>query len=232
LKSLLGSALFIQPGLRSLTVKLLAISAMLLFLGGCNDIEPTGQGAEGQLELAQRTAVVFLGDSITSTWVLPVSSWINAGHSGDSSEMMFKRFDTDVMAENPRVLHILAGTNDVRDIQGATVNYVAIMADQAAASGACVILGTIPPNVNWQVSPFITSQEQMDALTAQWNAQIVALAGAQGYQIADYHAALSLPDGSQNSALFADGTHPNAQGHMIMSAIVQPMVSRCMDNGA
>jgi len=225
-----GSALCIRPGLRSLTVKLLAIGAMLLLLGGCNDIEPTGPGAEGQVD--QRTAVVFLGDSITAGWVLPVSSWINSGHSGDSSLMMFKRFDADVMDENPGVLHILAGTNDVRDIQGAGVGYVAIMADQAAASGACVILGTIPPNTYWQISPFITSQEQMDALTAQWNAKIVALAGAQGYQIADYHAALSLPDGSQNTALFEDGTHPNAEGHMIMSAIVQPMVLRCVDQGA
>jgi lysophospholipase L1-like esterase len=172
--------------------------------------------------------VAFIGDSITAGWQLP-ASYINAGISGQNSGQMLARFSTSVLAHHPAVVEILAGTNDVRESYPANVNSIATMAEEASASGACVIIGTIPPDTNWAFTGFITSQAQMNTIIANFNAEIFALGAAYGYEIADYHSVLVLPDGDQNSYLFNDGTHPDAAGHAAMWEVVSPLIAECLE---
>jgi hypothetical protein len=61
--------------------------------------------------------VVFMGDSITQGWRLdtsfPNKPYINRGISGQTSPQMVLRFRQDVIDLKPKVVVILAGTNDV-----------------------------------------------------------------------------------------------------------------------
>src|SRR5262249_1905727 len=61
--------------------------------------------------------VVFMGDSITDVWKLtdyfPNKPYINRGISGQTTPQMLIRFRPDVIALKPKVVVILAGTNDI-----------------------------------------------------------------------------------------------------------------------
>src|SRR6201991_5297947 len=64
--------------------------------------------------------VVFMGDSITDSWddpkyggFFPNKPYINRGISGQTTPQMLIRFRPDVIALQPKVVVILAGTNDL-----------------------------------------------------------------------------------------------------------------------
>src|SRR5215467_8435274 len=65
--------------------------------------------------------VVFMGDSITDGWgrrygknaFFPGKPYINRGISGQTTPQMLIRFRPDVIALQPKVVVILAGTNDI-----------------------------------------------------------------------------------------------------------------------
>ena len=61
--------------------------------------------------------VVFFGDSITDIWKLedsfPGKPYLNRGISGQTTPQMLVRFRQDVIDLHPKVVVILAGTNDI-----------------------------------------------------------------------------------------------------------------------
>src|SRR5690349_13108902 len=65
------------------------------------------------------TRVVLYGDSITEIWaryfdvMFPGKAYIGRGISGQTTPQMLIRFRQDVVALKPRVVVILAGTNDI-----------------------------------------------------------------------------------------------------------------------
>ncbi len=71
---------------------------------------------------AGESRVVFLGDSITDYWKLaeyfPGKAYINRGIDGQSTPEMLVRFRQDVIALQPKVLVVLAGTNDIAGVTG------------------------------------------------------------------------------------------------------------------
>jgi len=72
--------------------------------------------------------VVFLGDSITDYWKLAdyfsgkPYVVINRGVDGQSTPEMLVRFRQDVIDLKPKVLVVLAGTNDIAGVTGRTSN--------------------------------------------------------------------------------------------------------------
>jgi hypothetical protein len=66
--------------------------------------------------------VVFLGDSITEFWPLsdsfPGKPYMNHGISGQTTPLILLRFRQDVIALQPKVVVILAGTNDIAENTG------------------------------------------------------------------------------------------------------------------
>ncbi len=64
--------------------------------------------------------VIFMGDSITDMWAqpqfggfFPGKPYVDRGISGQTTPQMLIRFRPDVLALQPRVVVILAGTNDI-----------------------------------------------------------------------------------------------------------------------
>lgn len=109
--------------------------------------------------------MIFLGDSITDQWKNLESlrfgdaphRVINRGTSGQLSLHMLWRLQADVLAHQPKVLVLLAGTNDIRvgsnwmerptalQLQRLMDN-LTTMVDAARARGVQVVLCTMTPS--------------------------------------------------------------------------------------
>ncbi len=90
--------------------------------------------------------VVFMGNSITEGWakyfsaMFPNKPYIGRGISGQTTPQMLVRFRQDVIALKPRVVVLLAGTNDIAVNTGPSTlamieDNIASMAQLARANG-------------------------------------------------------------------------------------------------
>ena len=83
--------------------------------------------ANQKLDLSTKNEnwIVFMGDSITEGWsnTMPSffrnESYINRGINGQTTPQMLLRFRQDVINLKPKVVVILAGTNDIAENTGA-----------------------------------------------------------------------------------------------------------------
>ena len=102
--------------------------------------------------------VVFLGDSITDNWKLAHyfsgKPYINRGIDGQSTPQMLVRFRQDVIDLHPKVLVVLAGTNDIAGVTGPVrnedieANY-ASMAELARMNHIRVVFASLLPAHNY-----------------------------------------------------------------------------------
>ena len=76
------------------------------------------KAANAAIQSAERPRAVLMGDSITDNWTrgdpsLFANGIVGRGIGGQTSPQMLARFRQDVVALHPRVVHIMAGTNDM-----------------------------------------------------------------------------------------------------------------------
>lgn len=176
--------------------------------------------------------VVFMGDSLTSFWAqndpaLFSKSFANRGIAGQSSSEMLLRFHQDVVALRPATVHILAGSNDVGGINGPTSpqsfkNNIHAMTDIARANGIAVILGSITPAAKIEWQPSIRPARQIIAL----NTWLRSFCEQEGLICADYHSALTDPQGAMRPKFSEDGVHPGAAGYAVMKPILEAAIAR------
>ena len=179
--------------------------------------------------VASRTAprAVFMGDSITEFWGTADAAFfgeklINRGISGQTSSQMLVRFQADVIALRPKLVHILAGTNDVAGNGGPTSpadfkNNIRAMVEMAKANQVAVIIGSIPPAATFNWQPRIKPVPTIQAL----NVWLRDYATQQGVGFIDYYAALAGRAGELEADLGNDGVHPNRNGYRIMRRLVE-----------
>src|SRR5438093_11970538 len=100
--------------------------------------------------------VVFLGDQITELWgrgnakFFPGKPYFNRGISGQTTPQMLVRFHQDVIALRPKVVVILAGTNDLAGVtgpatQGTMAENFMSMTELAKLHGIRVVLASVTP---------------------------------------------------------------------------------------
>jgi len=107
---------------------------------------------------AGENRVVFFGDSITDIWHLdqyfPGKPYLNRGIGGQTTPQMLVRFRQDVIDLDPRIVIILAGTNDIAGntgpmrLEDIEANY-ASMAELARARQIKVIYSSVLPVHNY-----------------------------------------------------------------------------------
>lgn len=178
--------------------------------------------------------VVFMGDSITYGWGLADAAFFGAGHvnrgiSGQTTPQMLARFQADVAALRPRVVHIMAGTNDIAGNTGPTSvqdvrNNIIAMVTLAKANRAAVVLASIPPAKSFPWAPGLTPADQI----REMNAWLKAYARAQGLIYVDYYAVLATPDGGMKPELTFDGVHPDAAGYRVMRPLAEAALKRAL----
>ncbi len=180
---------------------------------------------------------VFIGDSITELWMVADPGFFSAarvdrGISGQTSAQMLLRFHADVVALKPKVVHILAGTNDVAGNLGPSrpddfKNNIRAMAKIADASGIAVVLGAIPPADRFLWRAGLKPAAQIGEL----NAWLKGFAASRGYVFADYHGAMATPEGAMRPAFSKDFVHPNRAGYGVMAPIAQAALDEARRRG-
>jgi lysophospholipase L1-like esterase len=186
---------------------------------------------------AGENRVVFIGDSITDGWKLgdyfPGKPYINRGIDGQSTPEMLVRFRQDVIDLHPKVLVVLAGTNDVAGVTGPTrnedieANY-ASMAELARAHHIHVVFSSLLPVNNYtedaKESFALRPRERILAL----NTWLKAYCARNGLVYLDYFSALVDDQGMLKRDLTGDGLHPNDAGYKIMAPLAEKAIQRAM----
>ena len=131
-----------------------------------NDFGNLGRYRDANAKLALLNAnedrVVFMGDSITDIWKLaqsfPGKPYINRGIGGQTTPQMLIRFRPDVIDLGPKVVVILAGTNDIAGNTGPMSDAeikanLKTMTELARVHGIHVVLSSVLP-VNSVIRPW------------------------------------------------------------------------------
>ena len=184
--------------------------------------------------------VVFFGDSITDAWPLaaafPGKPYINRGIGGQTTSQMLVRFRNDVVALAPKVVVLLAGTNDIagntgpislEDIQG----NVATMVEIARAHGIRVVLSSVIPLHNYTPASDLTFPRRPPEKIAALNRWLKDYAAASGCVFLDYATAMSDDKGMLRRELAEDGLHPNPAGYAIMSPLADQAIGKALQGG-
>jgi acyl-CoA thioesterase I len=178
--------------------------------------------------------IVFMGDSITQAWQYAdpsmfANGWIDRGVSGQTTPQMLVRFPLDVVALHPRVVHIMAGINDIAGNTGPTTldqveANIAAMVTLAKAAKIRVVLAATPPADHFAWSPEMKPAPDVAAL----NARLKALAAREGVVFVDYGEVLAAPGGAMKDELTLDGVHPGAAGYKAMAPLTRFAIAKAM----
>lgn len=184
---------------------------------------------------AGENRVVFLGDSITEGWgqkrtatspdrgeFFPGKPYINRGISGQTTPQMLVRFRQDVIDLKPKVVVLLAGTNDIAENTGKSTlleigGNIASMTDLARANGIHVVLCSVLPASEFHWHPGLEPARKIRAL----NAWIKEYAAKNGYVYVDYYSSMADSAGGLKTELSPDGVHPNKAGYEIMAPLAE-----------
>lgn len=186
--------------------------------------------ANRALPPATANRVVYFGDSITQMWGngipgLDASDTLNRGYSGQTTSQMVLRFRYDVMNLKPKVVHIMAGTNDIAGNTGPVAmdwikNNIRTMCALAKGLGIKIVLGSILPARAFSWRAGIFPAENIRTM----NAWLKEYARVNNHVYADYHSALTEADGGMPARLAQDGVHPTADGYAIMKPIAETAI--------
>ena len=188
--------------------------------------------------------VVFMGDSITDSWpqprfgaFFPGKRYVGRGISGQTTPQMLVRMRPDVIALHPKVVVILAGTNDIAGNTGPMTDEqiegnLASMAELAAANGIKVVLSSITPVSNYHVaSPNAVPQTTLTSARAHRaiNDWMREYAAAHNHEYVDYFSAMVDEAGLLQAELSADDLHPKAAGYAIMAPLAEAAIQKVME---
>jgi lysophospholipase L1-like esterase len=188
--------------------------------------------------------VVFMGDSITDSWddprydgFFPGKPYINRGISGQTTPQMLIRFRPDVIALQPKVVVLLAGTNDIAGNTGPMTlanieDNLASMSELARAHGIRVVLAALLPisdyEQNKEGQPIIRTVQRPPAQIKALNEWMRKYASENHLTFLDYYSALADDKGFLKAELSEDGLHPNRQGYAVMAPLAEQAIAAAL----
>lgn len=180
--------------------------------------------------------VVFMGNSITIGWSAKVPEffdgkpYINRGISGQTTPQMLLRFRQDVLNLNPKVVLILAGTNDIAGNTGPMsleqiMDNIKSMAELARANSVEPVLCSVLPAERYPWKPTTKPDQKIPLL----NAMIEEYTKKQDLIYLDYFSALANDDNGLDKDLAEDGVHPTRKGYEIMGPLAEAAISKALE---
>jgi len=186
---------------------------------------------------ASENRVVFFGDSITDIWKLENyfagKPYVNRGIGGQTTPQMLVRFRQDVIDLHPKVVVILAGTNDIAGNTGPMrnedieANY-ASFAELARASGIRVVYSSILPVHNYTERSKDFFAQRPISRVLELNQWLKNYCEKNNIVYLDYFSAVVDDKGLLKKDLADDGLHPNDAGYKIMAPLAEAAIQKAM----
>jgi lysophospholipase L1-like esterase len=193
--------------------------------------------ADAALAPPGESRVVLLGDSITDYWKLPDyfpgKPYINRGVDGQTTPEMLVRFRQDVIDLHPKVVVVLAGTNDIAGVTGPTSNEdiesnYASMAELARAHRIRMVFASVLPVHNYthdaEESFALRPRDRILAL----NKWLKNYCVKNRFVYLDYFSSLVDERGMLKRALADDGLHPTDAGYKIMASLTEKAIQKAL----
>jgi lysophospholipase L1-like esterase len=200
-----------------------------------NDFGNLGRYSEANSKLtapsATETRVVFMGDSITDIWKLekyfPGKPYVNRGIGGQTTPQMLIRFRPDVIDLQPKVVVILAGTNDIAGNTGPMSlaeieGNLQTMAELARVHGMRVVLSSVLPVNDYTERSKMFFPLRPPAQILELNRWIMNYAAQNRDVYLDYFSAMVDDKGLLKRDLADDGLHP------IMAPLAQKAIEQAL----
>jgi len=179
--------------------------------------------------------VVFYGISITDVWaryvdaLFPDKPYVGRGVGGQTTPQMLVRFRQDVIALQPAVVVILAGTNDIAGNTGPSTqamieHNLMSMVELARANGISVVLSSVLPAYDYRWRPGLDPAGKIVAL----NSWMKDYAATHDLVYLDYHSAMADEREGLGPELSEDGVHPNEAGYRIMAPLVERAIAEAL----
>ena len=179
--------------------------------------------------------IVFMGNSITEGWLqlspdfFSGKSYVNRGIGGQTTPQMLLRFRADVIDLRPKVVVILAGTNDIAGNTGPMtldeiMNNLKSMSELAVANGIKVILCSVVPAFDY---PWRSGQNPNEKIP-ELNKMIQEYAKENKHIYLDYFSAMVDNNNGLQAKLSEDGVHPNLTGYKVMQPLVEKAITQAL----
>lgn len=184
---------------------------------------------------AEPGRVVFMGDSITDGWKLPVyfpgKPYVNRGISGQTTAQMLVRMMEDVINLKPAAMMIFAGTNDIARNNGPQTlamveGNIQMMAELAQLHDIKVILCSVTPVSDYGARPMTVGRPPADIL--RLNAWIKEYAAKTKAVYADFYSVVVDGKGALIEGISRDGLHPNDKGYELMAPVIAAAIEKTL----
>lgn len=186
---------------------------------------------------AGENRVVFFGDSITDLWKLdhyfPGKPYVNRGIGGQTTPQMLVRYRQDVIDLQPRVVVILAGTNDIAGNTGPMrsedieANFESF-AELARVHDIRVVYASNLPVHNYTERAKDFFAQRPPARILELNRWLKDYCERNHLVYLDYFSAMVDDKGLMKKDLSDDGLHPNDAGYKIMVPLAEAAIQKAM----
>lgn len=189
--------------------------------------------AEANAALEQSPEAVFMGNSITEQWAgmdgefFTRNNFLGRGISGQTTSEMLVRFRQDVIGLNPKVVVIMAGTNDIARNNGYIslenmLSNIESMCELAKLHKIKVVLCSVTPCAYY---PWRRHVECVDVIP-QFNAMLKEYAEKKGILYLDYYSALVDERGGIPQKWTTDECHLTLLAYR---QVLEPMVCEAIN---
>lgn len=181
--------------------------------------------------------VVFMGNSITEGWLqadldfFEKNPYVNRGIGGQTTPQMLLRFRQDVINLNPKVVVILAGTNDIAGNTGPISleqinDNIHSMVELAKANGIIPIVCSVLPAYDYPWRPGLEPNIKIPKL----NEMVKIMCAKEKVPYLDYFAEMADDRNGLPKAYTTDEVHLTKEGYSIMKELVKNAISQAMEN--
>jgi len=186
---------------------------------------------------AGENRVVFFGDSITDIWHLDQyfqgKPYVNRGIGGQTTSQMLVRFRQDVIDLHPKVVVILAGTNDIAGNTGPIRNEdieanLSSLAELARVHDIKVVYSSILPVHNYTDKSKDFFAQRPISRILELNIWLKDYCAKNNIIYLDYFPELVDDKGLMKKDLADDGLHPNAAGYKIMAPMAEAAIAKVL----
>ncbi|MEM9076402.1 MAG: SGNH/GDSL hydrolase family protein [Bacteroidota bacterium] len=184
---------------------------------------------------ADEQRVVFMGNSITEGWLVAHPEffankpYINRGISGQTTPQMLLRFRQDVIDLHPKLVLILAGTNDIAGNTGAMTleqirDNILSMIQLAKAHNIHPIICSVLPAYDYPWRPGLQPNIKIPTL----NALLKKLAKEQGVSYLDYFTKMADERNGLPKEYTTDEVHLTKEGYSVMGDLASKSIDQAL----